>query len=257
MGRQHEGRVALVTGGSRGIGFASAERLAGEGASIVLCARDAEAVETAAGRLRESGADAVGLPVDVGDEGNVHNLFEAVEKRFSELHILVNSAGIAPRVDGHKGSIETIPFEMWSRTIQTNLTGTFLVSKAAVPLLKKAGWGRIITISSQAGRMFTGFSSIHYASSKAGQIGLSRVLAGELGPFNITVNCVSPTRISGEMASSFGEAEKIDAQYIARTPLGRVGNPADVAAAVAFLASNEAGYITGGIIDVTGGFFMP
>lgn len=86
-----------------------------------------------------------------------------------------------------------------------------LVSKGAVPLLKKAGWGRIITISSQAGRMFTGFSSVHYASSKAGQIGLSRVLPGELGPFNITVNCVSPTRISGEMASSFGEAEKIDA----------------------------------------------
>jgi NAD(P)-dependent dehydrogenase (short-subunit alcohol dehydrogenase family) len=257
MARQHSGRIALVTGGSRGIGFASAERLAGEGASLILCARDKQAVEKAAERLRAGGAEVVGLTADVGDEESVNGLFEQIEERFPKLHILVNSAGIAPRVDGHKGSIETIPFEMWERTMRTNLTGTFLMCQGAVPLLKKAGWGRIITISSQAGRMFTGFSSIHYASSKAGQIGLSRVLAGELGPFNITVNCVSPTRISGEMASSFGDAEKVEAQYIARTPIGRVGKPADVAAAVAFLAGNDAGYITGGIIDVTGGFFMP
>jgi 3-oxoacyl-[acyl-carrier protein] reductase len=257
MAGQHEGRIALVTGGSRGIGFAAAERLAVEGASLILCARDKGAVEEAAKRLRAGGAEAVGLPVDVGDEDSVSRLFEQVGERFQKLHILVNSAGIAPRVDGHKGSIETIPFEMWERTMRTNLTGTFLMSKGAVPFLKKAGWGRIVTISSQAGRMFTGFSSIHYASSKAGQIGLSRVLAGELGPFNVTVNCVSPTRISGEMASSFGDAEKIEAQYVARTPLGRVGMPADVAAAVAFLAGDDAGYITGGIIDVTGGFFMP
>jgi 3-oxoacyl-[acyl-carrier protein] reductase len=112
-------------------------------------------------------------------------------------------------------------------------------------------------MASQAGRMYTGFGSVHYSASKAGQIGLSRVLAGELGPFNITVNCVSPSRTASAMALSFSDADKIEAQYIARTPLGRTATPQDVAATVAFLASDEAAYITGTIVDVTGGFFMP
>jgi 3-oxoacyl-[acyl-carrier protein] reductase len=254
---RHQGRVALVTGGSRGIGYAVAERLAAAGASVVVCARDEEAVRAAEARLAAAGADALGVAADVGDEASVGHLFEAIEKRFGVLHILVNNAGIAPRIGGHKGTIEETPLELWERTLRTNLTGTFLVSRSAVPMLKRTGWGRIVNVTSQAGRMFTGFSSIHYAASKAGQIGFSRVLAGELGRFGITVNCVSPTRVRGEMASSFGEAEKVEAQYIARTPLGRVGEPADVTAAILYLVSDEAAFLTGAIIDITGGFFMP
>ena len=208
-------------------------------------------------RSRATGATAIGLAADVGDEQSVARLLGAVEERFGLLHILVNNAGISPRINGHKGAIEDVPLDVWTRTIQTNLTGTFLVTRAAVPLLKKAGWGRIVNMASQAGRMYTGFGSVHYSASKAGQIGLSRVLAGELGPFNITVNCVSPSRTASAMALSFGDADKIEAQYIARTPLGRTATPQDVAATVAFLASDEAAYITGTIVDVTGGFFMP
>ena len=257
MEKRQEGRIALVTGSSKGIGKAIAERLAREGATVVVCSRKAEEAVAAAAALPRASSPALGLGVDVGDEESVAALFREIEDRYGLLHILVNNAGISPRIGGHKGTIERIPLDVWSRTLQTNLTGTFLASRGAVPLLKKAGWGRIINMSSQAGRMNTGFGSIHYSASKAGQIGLSRVLAGELGPFNITVNCVSPTRTASEMAQSFAEAARVEAQYIARTPLGRIATPEDVASAVAFLASEEAGYLTGTILDVTGGFFMP
>jgi 3-oxoacyl-[acyl-carrier protein] reductase len=257
MDARHKGRVALVTGASRGIGKAIAERLAAEGASIVVCGRDAQAAEAAARTISESGQEALGLAADVGDEESVRDLFGTIERRFGVLHILVNNAGISPRIGGQKGTVEETPLEVWSRTIQTNLTGTFLVSRSAVPLMKKAGWGRIVNITSQAGRMHTGFGSAHYSASKAGQIGFSRVLAGELGPFNITVNCVSPSRTATEMAKTFGDADTVEAKYIARTPLGRTATPGDIIGAVSFLASEEASYITGTIIDVTGGFFMP
>jgi len=255
--QQHKGRVALVTGASRGIGLAVAESLAAEGATVILCSRDAAAVEAAAASIAAKGGSAIGLPADVGDEDSVNRLFAEIERRFGMLHILVNNAGISPKINGGKGRIEDVPLKTWNDTLTTNLTGTFLVSRAAVPLMKKAGWGRIVNINSQSGRMYSGFGTVHYAASKAGQIGLARVMAGELGPFNITVNSVAPSRTTGVMAQSFSDTAAIEQQYISRTPLGRVATPADVAAAVAFLASDQAGYITGTIIDVTGGFFMP
>jgi 3-oxoacyl-[acyl-carrier protein] reductase len=257
MERRQEGRIALVTGGSKGIGRAVAERLAREGATVIVCARDGGAAEAAAVEIAALGSPAVGMSGDVGDEDSVARLFRMVEERFGLLHILVNNAGISPKIQGHKGSIEQVPLKIWTETLRTNLTGMFLVSRAAAPLLKKAGWGRIVSVTSQAGRMYTGFGSVHYSASKAGQIGLSRVLAGELGPFGITVNCVSPSRTASAMAQTFADAGKVEGQYIARTPVGRVGTPEDVAAAIAFLASDEAGYINGTIVDVTGGFFMP
>jgi 3-oxoacyl-[acyl-carrier protein] reductase len=123
--------------------------------------------------------------------------------------------------------------------------------------MKRNRWGRVINMSSQSGRMYTGFGSAYYAASKAGLIGFSRVLAGEVGEYGITVNCVSPGRIKTAMAASFANEEAVDQQYIARTPLRTVGTTEDVAGAVRFLASDAAAFITGTVIDVTGGFFMP
>jgi len=250
-------RVALVTGASRGIGRAIAERLASDGAAVILNATQREPLEQAAAKIAARHGHAVAISADVSDEQGVARMFSEIEARFGRLEIVVNNAGVSPRVRGNKPTVETTPVEHWTRTLAVNLTGTFLVCRAAIPLMRKGGWGRIVNIGSHSGRMYSGFGSAHYAASKAGLIGFSRVLAGEVGAYGITVNCVAPARVRTDMAASFDRAKEVDAAYIARTPLGRIGEPADVVPAVAFLVSDEAGFITGTIIDVTGGFFMP
>jgi 3-oxoacyl-[acyl-carrier protein] reductase len=184
-------------------------------------------------------------------------MFEEIESRFGRLDVVVNNAGIAPRIAGRSARVEDTPFADWQRTIATNLGGPFLVSRAAIAPMKRNRWGRIINMASQSGRMYTGFGSAHYAASKSGLIGFSRVLAGEVGECGITVNCVSPGRIKTAMASSFADETEVERQNIARTPLRRVGTTDDVAGAVRFLVSDAAAFVTGTIIDVTGGFFMP
>lgn len=250
-------RVALVTGANQGMGYAIAERLAAAGLRIILNGQRAAAVEAAAEKLRAGGADVVALPADVASESAVAAMFDQIGGRYGRLDILVSNAGIAPRVDGRSPRVEATPLEVWDRTLTVNLTGAFLIARGAVPLMKENQWGRIINVSSQSGRMYTGFGSAAYAASKAGLIGFSRVLAGEVGAYGITVNCISPGRIKTAMAASFAGADDVDNQYIVRTPLARVGYPKDVVGAVAFLASEEASFITGTVIDITGGFFMP
>lgn len=257
MGKCLEGKVALVTGSSRGIGRAIALRLASEGASVIVCGRNAEAAEKTAEAIRQEDGRARSVVLDVGNEEQVNAVIADIGGREKRLDIVVNNAGISPRINGAKGTIEETPLQIWQETLDTNLTGTFLVSRAAIPLLKKARSGRLVNMSSQAGRVFTGFGSGHYSASKAGIIGLTRVLAGELGPFGITANCVSPSRTESDLLHTFANAAEIQARYVERTPLGRIAQPEEVAAAVAYLASPDASYITGTIIDVTGGFFMP
>ena len=254
---QDTSRVALVTGANQGIGYAVAERLAADGMRLVINGQRADAVAAAAQKLKDSGAEVIGLAADVSSEPAVKCMFEEIASHYGRHDVVVNNAGIAPRVEGRSARVEDTPFEYWERTIAVNLTGTFLVSRAALPLMKPGRWGRIINMSSQSGRMYTSFGSAYYAASKAGIIGFSRVLAGEVGEYGITVNCLSPGRIKTAMAASFANAEKVDQQYIVRTPLAKVGYPQDVVGAVSFLASDEASFITGTIIDITGGFFMP
>ncbi len=254
---QNDHRVALITGANQGIGYAVAQRLAADGMKVVINGQRADAVAKAAQTLAESGADAIGLVADVSKEDAVSRMFEEIQSRYGRLDVVFNNAGIAPRIAGRKAKVEDTPLEFWERTLAVNLTGTFLVSRAAIPLMKARRWGRIINMSSQAGRMNTGFGSAYYAASKAGVLGFARMLAGEVGEYGITVNSVTAGRIKTAMAGTFANPDEIDRQYIVRTPMGRVGVPDDVSAAVAFLASDAASFITGAILDITGGFFMP
>lgn len=254
---QNDHRVALITGANQGIGYAVAQRFAADGMRVVINGQRADAVAKAAQTLSEAGADAIGLTADVSNEAAVSRMFEEIQSRYGRLDVVFNNAGIAPRIAGRRVRVEDTPLEFWERTLAVNLTGTFLVSRAAIPLMKARRWGRIINMSSQAGRMNTGFGSAYYAASKAGILGFARMLAGEVGEYGITVNSVTAGRIKTAMAGTFANPDEVDQQYIVRTPMGRVGVPDDVSAAVAFLASDAASFITGAILDITGGFFMP
>ena len=254
---QNDHRVALITGANQGIGYAVAQRLAADGMRVVINGQREDAVAKAAQTLSEAGADAIGLTADVSNEAAVSRMFEEIQSRYGRLDVVFNNAGIAPRIAGRRVRVEDTPLEFWERTLAVNLTGTFLVSRAAIPLMKARRWGRIINMSSQAGRMNTGFGSAYYAASKAGILGFARMLAGEVGEYGITVNSVTAGRIKTAMAGTFANPDDVDRQYIVRTPMGRVGVPDDVSAAVAFLASDAASFITGAILDITGGFFMP
>ncbi|MCC6535311.1 MAG: SDR family oxidoreductase [Burkholderiales bacterium] len=258
MAQTHDAtRIALITGANQGIGYAVAQRLAADGMRVLVNGRRVDALTEAVRTLTAAGAEAFAFPADVSSEAAVSAMFDQISARFGRLDVVVNNAGIAPRIGGRSARVEDTPFEYWERTLAVNLTGAFLVSRAALALMKPARWGRIINMSSQSGRMYTGFGSAYYAASKAGLIGFSRVLAGEVGEHGITVNCVSPGRIKTAMAASFADETGVDQQYIVRTPVRRVGHTGDVAAAVSFLASEAASFITGSVIDVTGGFFMP
>ena len=183
MEKRQQGRIALVTGASKGIGLAVAERLAQEGASVVVCGRDSAAAEAAAEAIA---ADRWRGGRPCRGRGRRRRALRACSARSRSASASSTSSSTTPASRrasaGARVRSKRCRWSVWSRTIQTNLTGTFLVTRAAVPLLKKAGFGRIVNMASQAGRMYTGFGSVHYSASKAGQIGLSRVLAGELGP---------------------------------------------------------------------------
>ena len=250
-------RVALITGANQGIGYTVARALGADGLTVVVNGQRPDAVTTAARKLVDEGLDAVGIAADVSDEAAIQRMFAEIETRFGRLDVVVNNAGIAPRLEGRSARVEDTPLDYWQRTLAVNLTGAFLVSRAAIALMKRNAWGRVINMASQSGRMYTGFGSAYYAASKAGLVGFSRVLAGEVGEYGITVNCVAPGRIKTAMAASFANESEVDRQYIERTPLRRVGNTDDVAGAVRYLASDAASFVTGTVIDVTGGFFMP
>jgi 3-oxoacyl-[acyl-carrier protein] reductase len=177
----------------------------------------------------------------------------AVDVEFGRLDIVVNNAGIIDLVDGKPAPVEHLPLDVWWRTLAVNLTGPFLVCRASIPLLKRSASGRIVNIASRAARMLAGTPA--YSASKSGLVALSRVLAGELGPHGITVNCVAPSRVSTPLTATISSPETI-ARKLAETPLRRLAEPADIAGAVAYLVSDDARFVTGAILDVNGGSFM-
>jgi len=242
-------RVALVTGGGRGIGRAISLALARRGIAVAVHYNKSEhmAREVVKG-IEESGGRAAAFAADLASSAACRTLVEAVEGSLGDVLILVHNAGEMKDM-----TVEEMPDAEWERSLSLHLSAAFRLSQACLPAMRRAGWGRIIALSSQAA--FTG-SARHaqYAAAKAGLHGFAYSLAKEVGPAGITVNLVSPGRIETEMVldRAAGRME----EWLAQTPLRRLGKPEEVAAAVAFLASEEASYITGATLHVNGGQLM-
>lgn len=245
---QLKDRVALVTGASQGIGEAIARALAEAGASVVLASRNAVKLEAVVAGIRAGDGNVLAVAMDVANAGQVNAGFRQVLDRFGRLDILVNNAGIT-----RDGLAIRMKSEDWETVLRTNLTGAHLCAQQAIGPMLRQRWGRIIQISSVVARMGNA-GQANYVATKAGLIGLTKALAAELASRNITVNAIAP----GFIATAMTEAlpEKVVAELSARIPLGRLGLPGDVAAAAVFLASEEAGYITGHVLDVNGGMYM-
>jgi 3-oxoacyl-[acyl-carrier protein] reductase len=242
-----DGKVAIVTGGSGGIGLACARALTAEGARVVLGDLDRDAVATAAAGL---GADiATALEVDVSQPSDASLLVDAALERFGRLDILVASAGIhrATRVD-------ELSAEEWDLLLAVNLRGVFLPAQAALRVLVPQRSGRIVTIGSLAGQVGGLAASAAYAASKGGVIALTKSLARYAGPFGVTANCVNPGVIDSPMTAGWPPADL--ARLTAGTPLGRLGTTEEVAAVVLFLASDAASFVHGAHVDVNGGLLM-
>jgi 3-oxoacyl-[acyl-carrier protein] reductase len=247
-------RMALVTGAARGLGAAIARRLAAAGHPVVL-ADVLDGVEATAAGIVADGHQARSLHLDVADEAAIVALPAALGDWWPRLGVLVNNAGISPKVDGRKRLVEDIPIAEWRRVIDVNLTGPFMLSQQAIPVLKARGWGRIIMMTSQAAHVPSTITGSYYGASKAGLMGFARNLAVELGPFGITVNSVAPGRIRSDMVA--GAAPGMNEAFLARIPAGRLGEPEEVGELVHFLASDAAAYLNGTTIDIGGGSYMP
>lgn len=245
--------VALVTGAARGIGLAISQRLAQQGHDLILL-DSSDVVHQVAQVIGKQGRTVKSLQLDVSSGDEIATLAERAGSLWPLLGVLVNNAGISPKHEGRKKDLHEMPVEEWLRVIDVNLTGAFRVTQQCLTVMKQNRWGRIISITSQAARTRTVVPGAHYSASKAGVTGMSRVLAGEVAAWGITVNCVAPGRIESDMTRAVGDT--INSQVATTIPVGRLGLPQEVASAVAYLASPDASYITGATIDVNGGAFM-
>ena len=244
-----QGRVAIVTGGARGIGRAICFALARRGAKVAVTDIDYSGAERTAEEIRDDDGRALAIQVDVTDRPSVKRAVQEVLEQLGRLDILVNNAGICPL-----RSFEEISDEEWDRVLSINLKGAFICSQEAIKPMCEQGWGRIINISSVAGKMGGVKVGAHYAASKGGLIALTFCLARQYAASGITANVIAPATIETDLIRDWSAQAKRD--LVAHIPLGRLGQPKDVAAAVVFLASEEAGFITGEVLDVNGGFLM-
>lgn len=250
------GKIAIVTGSSRGIGQGIALQLAAQGADVALVAlNDPHGLAETAAQIRSLGRRTLTYDADVADAERAEAIVAEVADKLGALHILINNAGIGQP----KGVLELTPAE-WRRTLAINLDSAFYWSRAALPHMLRSGWGRIVMTSSMSGKNGGGgppfsVSKSAYAASKAGLLGLTRGMAVELGPRNVTVNAVCPGPIYTGATESIMGGER-GAAYAERIPVRRLGTPDDIGAAVAFLCSPAAGFITGECMDVNGGFYI-
>ena len=242
------GKVALVTGGSRGLGKAIAIAMARKGADVVICGRKQENLDGAVEDFGQAGLDVMTQVANVGKSDQVTGLFQAIEKRFGKLDILVNNVGmniLTPAVSEAEESL-------WDKTMETNLKGTYLASNRAVSLMKKTGGGKIINISSIAARRATRGMGI-YCVAKAGVEMLTKVLAVELAKDHINVNAVAPSVVKTRFSQPFWSNEDLLNEIVKTIPMGRIAETDDVVGTVLFLASSLSDFITGEVITVDGG----
>jgi 3-oxoacyl-[acyl-carrier protein] reductase len=242
------GKVAVVTGGTRGIGLAIARLLADDGASVVVSGRDPGRLESAAKELETSGASVLAVAADAGKREDADRLVDAAKERFGRVDVLVNNAGIT-----RDQLLVRMKDDDWDQVLDTNLRGVFLMTRAAGKVMMRQKSGRIINISSTAGAMGNP-GQVNYSAAKAGVIGLTKASARELAHWNILVNAVAPGLIETDMAAAI-PAEAREA-FMQQVPLKRIGTAKDVAEVVRFLAGEGGGYITGQVIHVNGGLYM-
>jgi 3-oxoacyl-[acyl-carrier protein] reductase len=243
-----EGRVALVTGASQGIGLACAVSLARQGAAVALAARNQQKLDELGQQITTAGGKAATFVIDVGEEEQIKSGIKAALAHFGKIDILVNNAGIT-----RDQLVMRMKRADWDAVLSTNLTSAYLTIQQVIGSMLKQRWGRIINVSSIFGQ--TGQAGqANYAASKAGLIGLTMAMAREVASRNITVNAVAPGFIETSMTAALSDEFKQNA--VKMIPLGRVGTPEDVANAVSFLASDEASYITGHVLNVNGGMLM-
>ncbi|GMA62001.1 3-oxoacyl-ACP reductase FabG [Alicyclobacillus fastidiosus] len=241
------GKVAIVTGAGRGIGRGIAVKLAQEGAKVVVCDMVAENGEGTVRAIAEQGGEAWFQGCNVADDKDVSALFRAVMERYSAIDIVVNNAGI-----NRDGMLHKLTLEQWDQVIRVNLTGTFHCVQEAAKIMRNQNFGRIINIASAS--WLGNIGQANYAASKAGVVGLTKTAARELAKYNVTVNAICPGFIDTDMTR--GVPEKVWDVMVGKIPMGRAGQPEDVANVIAFLASDEAGYVTAEVINVGGGMVL-
>ncbi len=241
--------ATIRLGGTRGIGKVIAEQLAKAGTAVAVVGRNAEKAEETLASIRRIGGVAEAFLGDIADDGECRRIVGEVYEKFGQIDILVNCAGGLTATP-----IEEITREEWDTILGVNLSGTFFMIQSALPYLKKSRAGRIINISSNAGRMGGYANSQSYTASKGGVIAITKGIARKLAPMQITVNVVCPGTTKTEMSQEYDE-ETLKT-LLGRIPIGRLGKPEDTAAAVCFFASEEAGFITGAVLDVNGGMYM-
>jgi 3-oxoacyl-[acyl-carrier protein] reductase len=242
------GHGAFVTGAARGLGRAIAERLGAEGCAVAVADLDLPAAEEAAAALRDAGATALAVQADVRDAAAVAEAMRRSAAELGVLDILVNNAGVV-----RDGRLEAMTDEDWDTVLDIDLRGYFVCARAALPHLRASGWGRIVNISSRAYLGNPG--QANYSAAKAGVVGMTRALSMELARDGITVNAVAPGAIDTALIRNHPRAEEIIERAIKAQPVKRLGTPEDVAAAVAFLCSDDAGFVSGDVLHVSGGRF--
>lgn len=247
-------KVAIVTGGASGIGAATARALAAEGARVVVADINAAGLQKMEGDLEKKGLKFLGLRTNVATEKEVEELISKTVSHFGGIDILVNNAGISPKHDGKKANLWEMPIAEWDQVMAVNIRGAFLCCHFAVPKMIERGGGAIVNVSSLAAKAGSGITGCHYVISKAGVVGLTKILAREVAEYGIRVNAVAPGRIDTPMI--WDVPPEVNEKYKQTIPLNRLGTPEEVAEGIVFLLSESASYITGQVMDINGGMGM-
>jgi 3-oxoacyl-[acyl-carrier protein] reductase len=244
-------RIALVTGGARGLGLVIGSQLAAEGCEVHLVDRDEGVLDVAGELATTSGLRVEGHVVDLSDVEQMLTL----ARKLADVNVLVNNAGVHPKLNGAAIPLEAMSLTGWNEMVAINMTAPFVLCQQLLPNMANQNWGRIVNVSSRAGRTLSPQASVAYSATKAGIIGFSRTLAAEAALVGVTVNCVAPGPVRTPLMAETSEARQ--RMLASSIPMGRYAEAEEVAAAVCFLASKAAAYITGAVLDVNGGGYMP